>query len=129
MKDLKHSRQREALLENLKNRTDHPTADMLYCSIREDYPHVSLGTVYRNLALLCEAGTIRRISCGDGVERYDYTTADHYHFVCRDCGRVLDLPPAENGSPEQFIHSGFAGRVDSHSLIFYGSCGECLHKK
>ena len=61
MGELKYSRQREAILEALILRHDHPTADTLYRALREDLPHISLGTVYRNLNLLTELGKIRKI--------------------------------------------------------------------
>ena len=51
---LKYSRQREAIKTYLEGRTDHPTADMVYTAIREIYPNISLGTVYRNLTLLAQ---------------------------------------------------------------------------
>ena len=66
MKTLKYSRQRESIKANLMNRTDHPTADALYLSIREEFPNISLGTVYRNLNLLVELGEIIKFSAGDG---------------------------------------------------------------
>ena len=49
MKTLKYSRQRESIKTCLMNRHDHPTADAVYASIREEFPNISLGTVYRNL--------------------------------------------------------------------------------
>ena len=58
MKTLKYSRQRESIKANLMSRHDHPTADALYASIREEFPNISLGTVYRNLNLLVETGEI-----------------------------------------------------------------------
>ena len=123
---MNYSRQREAILNNLKSRTDHPTADALFTSLREDFPHISLGTVYRNLALLCETGAIRRVSCEDGAERYDAFTDNHDHFVCKKCGKVIDL----DGRCDSVIRSGAAsdqiGSIESHSLIFYGICKECL---
>ena len=68
----RYSRQREAVLENLRARYDHPTADMIYTDLKKSFPNLSLGTVYRNLAVLCEAGTILKIgTSGDGKERYD----------------------------------------------------------
>ena len=71
MKALKYSRQRESIKACLMNRHDHPTADALYASIREEFPNISLGTVYRNLNLLAETGEIRKLTCGDGaVHRY-----------------------------------------------------------
>ena len=54
MKTLKYSRQRESIKACLMGRKDHPTADALYTSIREQFPNISLGTVYRNLNLLAE---------------------------------------------------------------------------
>ena len=44
MAGLKHSRQRDAIAENLRHRKDHPTADMIYKDIRNVYPNISLGT-------------------------------------------------------------------------------------
>lgn len=67
MKTLKYSRQRESIKACLMSRKDHPTADALYTSIREQFPNISLGTVYRNLNLLVELGEIRKLSCGDGT--------------------------------------------------------------
>ena len=66
MRTLKYSRQRESIKNCLMNRTDHPTADALYLSIREEFPNISLGTVYRNLNLLVELGEIMKFTCGDG---------------------------------------------------------------
>ena len=56
MKTLKYSRQRESIKTCLMGRKDHPTADALYTSIREQFPNISLGTVYRNLNLLVDLG-------------------------------------------------------------------------
>ena len=92
MATLKYSRQRESIKACLMSRKDHPTADALYTSIREQFPNISLGTVYRNLNLLVELGEIRKLSCGDGTDHFDYDTSPHYHYVCRQCGRVMDIP-------------------------------------
>lgn len=53
MPALKYSRQREAIKSFLMTRKDHPTADVVYHSLRADFPNISLGTVYRNLTLAC----------------------------------------------------------------------------
>ena len=63
MKTLKYSRQRESIKSCLMARHDRPTADALYTSIREEYPNISLGTVYRNLNLLVELGEIQKLTC------------------------------------------------------------------
>ena len=80
---LKYSRQREVIKENLMHREDHPTADMVYMDVRETFPNISLGTVYRNLQLLTDLGEIQKLNIGDGVDHFDAKTFPHYHFICR----------------------------------------------
>lgn len=129
MKTLKYSRQRESIKTCLMNRTDHPTADALYLSIREEFPNISLGTVYRNLNLLVELGEIIKFTCGDGSEHFDYVTAPHYHFVCKTCGKIHDLPVSMVRPTSEFFTEPFPGRVDSHALFFFGKCESCLNRK
>ena len=121
----KFSRQREAILENLRSRRDHPTADTLYRTLRADYPHISLGTVYRNLNLLADLGEISRIRCPEGMERFDADTHEHYHLYCRSCGRVLDLPMDPIPDLDSRAAETGCGRVDGHSLLFFGACSDC----
>ena len=56
MANLKYSRQREAIKDYLSSVTTHPTADTVYMHIKEEFPNISLGTVYRNLNLLADIG-------------------------------------------------------------------------
>ena len=67
----KRSLQRDLIKQNLASRYDHPTADMVYSSIREDLPNISLGTVYRNLRFLVEHGEAVSLKLGDGREHFD----------------------------------------------------------
>ena len=55
---IKHSKQRDAILTYLHSTKSHPTAETVYENVRESIPNISLGTVYRNLALLEELGEI-----------------------------------------------------------------------
>ena len=109
-------------------RHDHPTADALYTSIREEYPNISLGTVYRNLNLLVELGEIQKLTCGDGADHFDADTSPRYHFVCRDCGQVFDLPLKTLDNINQLAQEYADGHVDSHTIYFYGTCKNCLEK-
>lgn len=73
MKEVKvrYSKQRELILSNLRNRRDHPTAEMIYQDLKADYPNLSLGTVYRNLNQLCQTRQINRLDIGDPMIRFD----------------------------------------------------------
>ncbi len=122
---LKYSRQRESIKEFLAGRRDHPTADVIYMNIRRSYPNISLGTVYRNLSLLESLGEVQRISCGDGAERFDPNTERHYHFVCRQCGCVQDIPMLPLEELEAMASESFEGSIESHTAMFYGVCSRC----
>ena len=128
MKTLKYSRQRESIKACLMGRRDHPTADHVYLTIREVYPNISLGTVYRNLNLLVELGEIQKLTCGDGKDRFDAVVAPHYHFLCRKCGAVMDLPLKPMPETERYAEEAAGVKVDSHMIYMYGTCTECLGK-
>lgn len=125
MAALKYSRQREAIKEFLCSRTDHPTADTIYENIREQYPNISLGTVYRNLGLLVSIGEIAKITAVQGPDRFDARTAPHHHFVCRHCHCVIDLEMPEQNHLEQTASQSFDGVIEGHTISFYGLCADC----
>ena len=56
MEARKYSKKREAILEALRNTTEHPSAEMLYARLKPEFPDLSLGTVYRNLAMFIRDG-------------------------------------------------------------------------
>lgn len=122
----KYSRQREVIKEFLKDRTDHPTADMIYTGVRQEIPNISLGTVYRNLMLLSEEGEISRLTVGDGTVHFDPNTSEHTHFVCSHCGCVQDLTVPDTKELNEAAGSLFSGKITGHRLIFTGLCEKCL---
>lgn len=124
MAALKYSRQREAIKSYLCGREDHPTADMIYTSIRGDFPNISLGTVYRNLSLLVELGEIRKIT-SDGADRFDARTAPHNHFICRKCGRVMDVMIPVEDPVKRVNRDWNQGEVEECRMEFYGICSQC----
>ena len=122
---IKHSRQREAILKNLSNRCDHPTAETVYFDIKEEFPNISLGTVYRNLSLLADLGEIQKIVTGDGPDRFDGCPNPHYHFRCRCCHSVLDIPVEEFQGITEAASKVFPGVIEGTVLQFYGLCPDC----
>ncbi len=126
MASRKYSRQRETIKVFLEGRTDHPTADTIYSCLREKYPNISLGTVYRNLAVLTDMGEITRISTGIGPERYDGQIKPHQHFICTKCARVYDVSSDEMDNLIRIAARSCPGSVKSCTTNFYGICDNCL---
>ena len=88
----KYSKQRVLILDSLKNRTDHPTAETLYRDLKDKMPEIGIATVYRNLSTLCEEGKINKWKSKIyGADRYDGNTMPHIHFECEKCGEIEDL--------------------------------------
>ena len=123
------SRKRQAILDYLCSTDEHPSAEMIYNKLKPHIPELSLGTVYRNLAVLEEDGLVIRVGSVDGQERYDGRVHQHAHFVCEKCRRVLDIAFSEN--PNTFL-SEISGLPDfeatSYSLTFHGICSDCKNK-
>lgn len=129
MQTLKYSRQREAIKEFLMGRTDHPTADTVYTNIRQEFPNISLGTVYRNLSLLADIGEVLKLSTGEGGDRFDGNVSPHYHFVCTECSSVLDLELKSLDHINELAGVNFSGQIEGHVTYFYGKCGNCIKKQ
>ena len=122
----KHFRKRDAILHCVRSTDAHPSADWVFEHVKEQVPDISLATVYRNLALFKEQGLITSLGTVKGVERFDGNTDRHVHFICTQCGSVLDLP--EISVPEELnsaVAQSSGGRVDNCQLSFTGICGEC----
>lgn len=61
-KGYKVTPQRLAIYEVLNNCNMHPTAETIYRIISDDYPTMSLATIYKTLDLLKEAGVIQELN-------------------------------------------------------------------
>lgn len=116
------SKQRDAIINELCSRYDHPTAMELYLSVREVIPNLSLGTLYRNLSQLEENGMVLRIPDG-ATDRFDGNTNPHAHFKCITCGKVYDLMSFKNDSIT--FSDEIISRVNNYSLMAFGECIHC----
>ena len=122
---MRYSRQRELVLHQVKSLCTHPTAEEVYEQAVKECPSLSLGTVYRNLNSLVEAGLVRRVSIPGQADRFDHTLRWHGHFYCTACGGVLLQHVASTGGyeqgeidPEGFEHlSAFVRTVESQELL------------
>ena len=126
---LNHSRQRDAIMEFLSHRKDHPTAEVIYDNVREVYPRISLGTVYRNLTLLSENGTIRRIRTRDSKDHYDADLSPHYHFMCNRCNSISDIFIDQTKELIEAARQETSGQITGHEVIYFGICPSCIGEK
>jgi Fur family transcriptional regulator, peroxide stress response regulator len=126
---LRKSSQRDAILRVVMNTTTHPGADWVYDQVRKEIPNISLGTVYRNLKLLAQAGEIQELDIPGSLTRFDGTSSNHYHFRCEKCSHIFDLDEKVDCSIERRIAKKTGFKVKSHYLEFIGLCSNCQKNK
>ena len=124
----KRSKQRDAILEAVKNTKCHPTADWVYEEVRKTIPNISLGTVYRNLARLSEEKMILKLNLGTTSEHFDGNTNLHYHVYCTDCEKVYDVEEIPQFDFNEWAEKYFNGKIFEHYSVFIGKCSECINK-
>ena len=122
----KKSRKRDAIMHVLAGTRTHPNAEWIYSQLKPDFPDLSLGTVYRNLAQFREEGAIISVANVRGQERYDANISEHTHFICDVCGSVVDIEG--DMSMDDYIERAAretGARVTGAELIFRGVCAAC----
>ena len=125
----KQFRKRNAILECLRSTTAHPSAEMVHEMLQKDHPDISLATVYRNLSLFRSQGMIQSVGTVRGIERFDANTDPHVHFVCSQCGTVLDLHQIEVPHLSRQVEASTGCAVESCQLTFTGLCENCNIRK
>lgn len=129
MATLKYSRQRERIREYVRSCKEHPTADNVYGVMKEEFPNISLGTVYRNLSLLVELGEITKISIDNGPDRFDCNTKPHSHFICTHCHCIQDIEIPEIDCVVEKASEDINGKISAHRTTLYGICKQCLEEE
>lgn len=130
MKRENFSRKREAILQKIRGSHIHPTAEWVYQELKNEYPDLSLGTVYRNLTRFKEDGTIRSLGVINGQEHFDGELNAHDHFLCVECGQILDLVrPAFLEESIEHLEKTSNLMVRSYDLLLRGTCPACCKKQ
>ena len=121
----RQSRQRERILQLLKETDTHPSADWLYERLKKEFPKLSLGTVYRNITILIEQGLVQKIHFGSTFDRFEANPEPHYHIICESCGKIEDFQVSiyEDINKQAGTCSDFS--INRHMIEFYGLCPKC----
>jgi Fe2+ or Zn2+ uptake regulation protein len=125
---LRVTEQRARVLEIIHNRGPHLDAEEIYAAAREDDVDVSLATVYRTMRALRQAGLVELRYFGPGHNHEHYEAAggrEHYHFTCKDCGRVLEFetPALERLCEDLTRRHGW--EIGKAFLSLEGRCADC----
>ena len=124
-KKLKLTPQRIAVYKYLQSTCDHPSAEVIYKSLQEDYPTMSLATVYKALKTLAEVELINEFNVGEGNFRYDANLSDHAHIQCVNCSKVEDFTGIDLNALDREAENLSNFKILNRKLYFYGLCSKC----
>ncbi|WP_419741764.1 Fur family transcriptional regulator [Paraclostridium dentum] len=122
---MKFSKQRELILNAVKDNTVHPTADFIYDYLKKDNPNLSLGTVYRNLSQLVHHGYIQKVSMPGLPDRFDANVIEHNHMICDVCGNIQDIHSDILKNIPSAISNELDIEITSCTVILHGICKNC----
>ena len=128
IKQRRMTKQRKTILDEIIKVKTHPTADDIYSMVRKKIPHISMGTVYRNLEVLTDMDLIRTLMV-DGIMHFDANTHEHYHIRCVICGKMEDLEMNPNEKLEKTASNFTNFTITGHKAEFFGICPVCKSKE
>ena len=114
-------------MRKLVETNSHPTAEWIFHEVKNEHPDIGIATVYRNLSEFRENGEIISLGTINGQERFDAEVARHDHFICDDCGVIIDVPHNPNTEALYSKVSPMLGaNVSDHRVTYYGKCRDCM---
>lgn len=119
------TKQRQAVLQVIRDSEEHLTANEVFDHARRLLPGISFATVYNSLRFLKQEGLIGEVRFGVEATRYDRKLHRHDHAICNSCGKLIDL---ELPIPDELLKKGerlSKFKVDSIEVVLRGSCPEC----
>jgi len=128
---LKHSKQREFILQHFLETSGHMTVDDLYRVIRRKHPGIGRTTIYRALKVFVDAQLASAIELKDGLTRFEhkYRHAHHDHMICVECGTILEFLSPEIERLQDEIADAYGFTIESHRHQIFGQCQKCNRVK
>lgn len=127
MTNRRNTIQKELVRVAVANLHGHVSAEDVFEYIRRDHPNIGKGTVYRNLNLLAEENTIRKIEIPNAADCFDFMLTEHYHIRCIECGAVEDVD-MEAIHLNSLIRDSRGFKFLGYDILFRGICEKCRQK-
>ncbi|MBI5194343.1 MAG: transcriptional repressor [Nitrospirae bacterium] len=125
--NMKHTRQREMILETFIKTGGHISAEDLYNKVSRKDTSIGLATVYRTLNLLCECGIAQQREFGEGYTLYEIVQdyKHHDHLICTTCGKIIEFEDCNIERLQEKVAQDNGFTIYTHKLEIYGLCKEC----
>jgi Fur family peroxide stress response transcriptional regulator len=117
-----------AIYQELIKSKNHPDSEDIFKRIKNNFPEISLDTVYRTLSKFAGIGLIHIVEGYGEAKRYDPDTNNHHHFRCNNCNKIVDFYNEcyDNLKVPKVFQKSF--KITNVKIILEGTCDECLKK-
>ncbi|MDR2709502.1 MAG: transcriptional repressor [Elusimicrobiota bacterium] len=119
--------QKSIVFNALHSLKGHLRAEDIFESIHKDFSQISRSTVFRILGELVKQKKLLCLHVPYGALRYDLRTDEHWHFQCKNCMRIFDVPKTKHLQPPKMEEMPNF-EVDECSVVYLGLCDKCLAK-
>lgn len=120
----RNTKQKQVILDYLKSDKKHPTIQEIHTKIQNNNSKVGIATVYRNINKLVDEKQINKLQIGD-VSHYDGNITPHDHFICKNCGKIIDLFDNNYDSLIKDVENKHQLKIEQLSILYEGICEEC----
>ena len=116
------TKQRELILNILKQSDRHLTADEIFFLAKLKMPSIAMATIYNNLNAMHEAGMINRLHIDGVADCFDKITEPHDHLLCDRCGKITDIHLPRLAEE---LERELATEIEDYELTVHYVCPEC----
>lgn len=118
--------QRLAVARILAVSEGHPTVEAIHEQLNDDFPTMSLATVYRNVMLIKSLGEVLELGFPEGGNRYDGNKPyPHPHLICIHCKKITDPEIANLQDLTRQVSADSGFKILTHRMDFFGLCQAC----
>ena len=122
---LKITPQRLAICKLILSSREHPSAEMILNQLKNDYPMISLATIYKTITLLKNLGLVVELSFHNGHSRFDPNVSIHVNIICPICGKITDYESESVYDFYKKLESDIGGNFTGQRFDFYKKCQKC----
>jgi Fur family ferric uptake transcriptional regulator len=126
-KNLRPTRERYLLLDEIMKMSGHFDADQFYASLSKKGLKASRATVYNTLDLLVSCGLISKYRFGENHSRYEkaFGRPRHDHMICLECGDIIEFVATKLETIQDEVCAEKKFHPQNSTLQIFGICSRC----
>lgn len=123
---MRNTKQKQVIMNYFREFPNaHPCAEEVYEYVKKEIPTIGIATIYRNLNQMIENNDIRCLLVQKNGSKYDYFAKEHAHFVCENCGEIINIPYHKFESAQKQMEKEMGCTISKKDIVFRGVCQKC----